>query len=97
MTQRDIVKAVFANGVDINAPVKEVVQAAKTHHKRKISPNVVSTVRQELIRGELITHENPEADQVSKKELLLIKQTALACGGVGRMEKLINLLKELTA
>lgn len=97
-TQKEMVRSVFANGTDIKAPVKDILAVIKQRYKAKISGNVVSTVRQEILRGELLTHENPDVKvngEIKPADLIQTKDWIISQGGMKRVGEIISILNQL--
>lgn len=100
-TQKEMVRSVFANGTDIKAPVKDVLAAIKQRYKTKISGNVVSTVRQEILRSEPLVHENPDAllskvsSEIRAADLIQAKEWITSQGGMKRVAEMLSTLTQL--
>lgn len=98
VTQKEMVRSVFANGTDIKAPVKDVLAAIKQRYKAKISGNVVSTVRQEILRSEPLVHENPDVKVpgvISGTDLIQAKEWITSQGGMKRVAEMLSTLTQL--
>lgn len=104
MTKYEMVIDIFSNkDIPMNAPVQKFVDAAEKKFKTDISPNLVSTVRQRIIRGQIKLPKDTNVpnnqvvtpNQNGTTEIMQILKFADDVGGLQRLSQLTQQLLEV--
>lgn len=104
MTQKDAIVKAFQNGTDINASVKDVAASIKRKTGKHVSPHAISTIRQQILRGELPGVQDRGVNSLGTDEVpitsnfqnyMKIKKLAKEIGGLELLAQLTTELSEL--